>query len=133
MASPGQCIDLCADDTLETVAEFLEALVCLSAATEPAAWEARLLAAIAARRAQVGKPLPPGRRSEVERSLALLRVALGDAAFDTAWTEGTTLTLEEATVFAGEDGSLRTSSLSSDEQPGRLAELDTPTGPANQP
>jgi predicted ATPase len=83
------------DDGLETVAEFLEALVCLSAEIEPSSWGVRLLAGITAQRALRGKPLPPGRRSEIERSLALLRTALGDEIFDITWAEGTALTLEE--------------------------------------
>jgi predicted ATPase/DNA-binding SARP family transcriptional activator len=60
----------------------------------------RLLAAAAALRDAAGAPLPPADRAECERHLACARTALGEEAFAAAWTEGRTLTWEQAAAEA---------------------------------
>jgi hypothetical protein len=51
-------------------------------------------------RAVIGVPLPPRGREEADRDLAALRVTLGEAAFDSAWTAGRILTWEQAIEYA---------------------------------
>ena len=62
----------------------------------------RLLGAAVAR-VTLADPRPTD-RAELEESLATARSALGEEAFATAWAEGQAMTLEQAVVYALEDG-----------------------------
>jgi hypothetical protein len=73
-----------------------ETAALLCAACGAPAQAVRLLAAAAALREQVGIPLWPVERPEIERCLAESRAALDDAAFDAAWQAGRALTWEQA-------------------------------------
>jgi len=61
---------------------------------------ARLLSAASALRTAIGAPLPPYRREEIERELALVRTAIGEDAFAAAWEEGRAMSLDEAVGYA---------------------------------
>jgi len=68
-------------------------------------------------RAAPGKPLAGGgnrltrwpagfdRTDYYDHAVARVRAALGEQAFETAWTEGRALTLEQAIAYALEEGS----------------------------
>ncbi len=60
---------------------------------ERAAW---LYGAAAALREDRGWPLPPGKRAEHDRTVTVIRRALGEEAFEVAWTKGYERPLEEA-------------------------------------
>jgi non-specific serine/threonine protein kinase len=64
---------------------------------------ARLYGASDGLRAVLGMPLSPNEREEVDRDLAALRVTLGEAAFDRAWSAGRALTWEQAIAYALEE------------------------------
>ena len=64
---------------------------------------ARLCGAAAALRVAIGAPLHPTERADYERTVAALRVALGDAAYEAAWAQGQALTLEQAIALALEE------------------------------
>lgn len=59
-----------------------------------------LFAAAGALREVIGAPLSPNEREEQEGRLAELRAALGEEAFDAAWTQGRAMTLEQAVAYA---------------------------------
>jgi predicted ATPase/DNA-binding CsgD family transcriptional regulator len=61
---------------------------------------ARLLGAIAALRAAAEMPAPRMNQTEDERTLAAIRAALGEAAFEEAWQAGADLPLEAAIAEA---------------------------------
>jgi hypothetical protein len=61
---------------------------------------ARQLGAASALRAAIGAPLPPNERADHERTVAALRAALGDAAFEAAWAERQALLLGQAVALA---------------------------------
>ncbi|MGQ0550547.1 MAG: ATP-binding protein [Armatimonadota bacterium] len=61
---------------------------------------ARLLGAAEALRDALGVPIPPDLRHEIDRNVTTIRDALGDEAFAAAWTEGRTMTLEQAIEYA---------------------------------
>jgi predicted ATPase len=61
---------------------------------------ARLFGAAVALREVVGAPLAANERADQERYVDLVRVALGDEVFTTAWEAGRTLSLEEAITEA---------------------------------
>jgi predicted ATPase/transcriptional regulator with XRE-family HTH domain len=61
---------------------------------------ARLLAAAAELRVAIGMPLVPIDRIEHDRTTAAVRAALGDVAFDQAWTAGRQMTQEQAVSYA---------------------------------
>jgi hypothetical protein len=44
--------------------------------------------------------LDPGDREELERNLAVLRTMLDEAQFAPIWTQGCSMTLDEAVAFA---------------------------------
>ena len=64
---------------------------------------ARLLAASAAMRRDMGTPVRQADRPAVEGALASARAALGDGAFDAAWTGGETMPLEQIVAQVGDD------------------------------
>jgi hypothetical protein len=52
-------------------------------------------------RKEIGAPMPPSQRPWYDRQVAAARGALGDdAAFDLAWHEGQTVSLEQAVQYA---------------------------------
>jgi hypothetical protein len=52
----------------------------------------------------MGLGLQAGDRFEIERYVAAVKEQLDDAAFEAAWTEGRTMSFEEAVAYAlGED------------------------------
>ena len=62
---------------------------------------ARIWGAAERLQTEVGSPLSPNYRSDHDRRVAAARAALGDdAAFDRAWQEGSSLTLEQAIELA---------------------------------
>lgn len=65
-----------------------------------AARAARLGGAAAALREALGIPLPLGQHADRDRTVQAIRTALSDEAFEAAWAEGATLTLEEAVAVA---------------------------------
>ena len=81
-------------------AAALEGLAATSAAQGHATAAARLVAAAAQTREELGAPLPPGDRAGVERTLAEAREALGAAAFDRALASGKLLSADEIAAEA---------------------------------
>jgi hypothetical protein len=79
--------------TLDTLAEMYSA----QGAYERAA---RLLGAAATAREAVGAVVFDFYRDEYERLICTVRATLGEAAFNTAWTEGRVLLLHEAVAYA---------------------------------
>ncbi len=61
---------------------------------------ARLFGAAAARREESGAAVSPAERGAYDRAVALVRTALGDRAFETAWAEGYSLPMEQAVTHA---------------------------------
>jgi hypothetical protein len=61
---------------------------------------ARLLAAAARLRGEIGLVPFPSERDRYEAEVARVQQALGDEAFEVAWTEGTALSWEEAVAYA---------------------------------
>lgn len=61
---------------------------------------AKLFGAAEALREQIGAPLPPTDRAHYERHLEAARIRLGEEAFQTAWLEAQSLTLESALQLA---------------------------------
>ncbi|MER5862025.1 BTAD domain-containing putative transcriptional regulator [Kitasatospora sp. NPDC002040] len=74
------------------IALALEGLAGAAALTQDCLRAAHLLGAAHAARSSVGAPLPPAERTDVDRITATLRTALGDHAFNTAHSHGSTLT-----------------------------------------
>jgi hypothetical protein len=60
----------------------------------------RVFGAAAALRASIGSVIDPVDQRDYEQLLAALRADLGDASYTAAWTEGSTLTLEQAMAYA---------------------------------
>jgi len=86
-------------------APALEDFAALAGAQQQPERAARLYGASEALREGVGAPLGPAGREEVERDLAALRAALGDEAFDSAWSAGRAMTWEQAVGHALEEDS----------------------------
>jgi non-specific serine/threonine protein kinase len=61
---------------------------------------ARVFGAAAALRDSIGSVIDPVDQPDYNRILEALRTELGEALFKTAWTEGSTLTLDQAVAFA---------------------------------
>ncbi len=78
------------------IAESLAWLADLVRVQKNGALAARLLGAAEALRERVGTKLPPADQLEYEQLVAAIREALGAHAFDTAWTKGRTMPVEEA-------------------------------------
>jgi predicted ATPase/DNA-binding XRE family transcriptional regulator len=81
------------------LARSLSNFAMIAAATGKSARAARLFAAAAALRKQLGATLPPNDQTLQERYLAAAREHLGDG-FACAWAEGEALSLDEAIDFA---------------------------------
>ncbi len=65
---------------------------------------ARLFGAAEALREAIRTALPGADRDDYERSVAALRAAMGDEAFEAAWAEGRAMTMEEAVAYALGEG-----------------------------
>ncbi|HLW48453.1 MAG TPA: tetratricopeptide repeat protein [bacterium] len=81
-------------------AYLLEACADLAAAEGQPGRAVRLLAAATAFRKALDFPLPPTHRSDYDRPLAMIRATLNEEAFNAAWAEGQTMTLEQAIEYA---------------------------------
>ncbi len=57
---------------------------------------ARLFGAAAALRDAIGAPLPPSDQTDVDRGVAAARGAMGDEAFQAAWEQGRSMSLDQA-------------------------------------
>ena len=89
-------------DDRRGVAESVAGLACLVAKDEPQR-TVRLMGAIAAATEAVGAHLNLFHHTEHDHILAVARGQLGDEAFDAAWTQGRSLTLEQAVIDALEE------------------------------
>ena len=85
----------------------LEVLAYALGQREQAADATRLFAAAQAIRDETGMPLMRAEQSIQERERAALEAKLGKRAFDAAWAEGRTMTLEQAIGYAVEASSAR--------------------------
>jgi len=83
------------------LASVLEDLAAVVAAQGELVWAARLWGAAAARRETRGTPLPPVYRADYERSVTAARAQLGEKLFAAAWSEGHTMTPEQALATRG--------------------------------
>ncbi len=82
------------------MADSLEELAAVAALERPDR-AARILGATERLREEIGAPLPASRRSRYEGQVATARAAIADEdAFDRAWQEGRSLTLEHAIELA---------------------------------
>jgi tetratricopeptide (TPR) repeat protein len=79
--------------------ECIEDIAGLAGAAQPTA-AVRLFGAAEAVRESAGIPLPPVRRAAYERDLAAARAQLDQVAWDTAWSAGRALLLEQAIAEA---------------------------------
>ena len=84
-------------------AEALEGFAELAVAKRDPTRAATTLGAAARLREAIGFPTPPHEERELERVAAAARAALGDAAFDRAWREGSAMDLEDAVRYALND------------------------------
>jgi tetratricopeptide (TPR) repeat protein len=82
------------------VAWCLEGLAIVAEAQGQAERAAGLFGAAEALREAISAPLPPVERADYERSVIEARAHVGEAAFAAAWTEGRTMTLEQAIAYA---------------------------------
>jgi predicted ATPase/class 3 adenylate cyclase len=80
----------------QAVAEWIEAVAALDRAEGHAVRATRLFAASEALRDAIGSPVAPKEQAERDAHLAALRVELGEADFQLAWSEGHALTWQEA-------------------------------------
>ena len=78
----------------------LERLAEVAMATGQAEKAVRVFGAAAALRASIGSVIDPVDQPDYKRLLAALRAELGDALFTAAWTDGSTLTSEQAVAYA---------------------------------
>src|SRR5712691_5320032 len=72
------------------------------AAQQKLAWAAQLWGAAEALRNAIGIPIPPVERADYERSLSAARVHLGERAFAAAWTQGRSMTPQQALAAQGQ-------------------------------
>ncbi len=86
------------------VAYVLEMLAALVAVEDQPARSVRLSGAAQAMRDAVGSALPAVDRQERDHRLDALRAALGNAAYEAAWEEGTAMALEQAFDYALKNG-----------------------------
>jgi DNA-binding CsgD family transcriptional regulator len=90
-------------DSKGNVASCLEGLARVRAAQGQGelALSARLWGAAEALREAIGAPLPPVYRRDYERSVTAARTHLGEKAFAAAWSQGRTMTPEQALAAQG--------------------------------
>ncbi|HEY0386627.1 MAG TPA: hypothetical protein VGC64_11475, partial [Pyrinomonadaceae bacterium] len=89
------------------IAICLEALAASACARDDCARAACLYGAAARLRELIGSPLPLSEREDYDRQTALARSTLGPKLFDTRWSEGTKLTLEEAVAYASSRATMK--------------------------
>ena len=82
------------------VASVLDKLGDLAQSLDRHELAAKAFGAADAIRESIGALLAPSGRADRERSLAAVRVALGEAAFAAAWAAGRAMTLEQAAEYA---------------------------------
>ena len=61
---------------------------------------ATICGAAARVREEIGIPIPFNEEADHKRAVATTRVALGEDAFDKAWSEGSAMTLDDAVCYA---------------------------------
>jgi non-specific serine/threonine protein kinase len=84
------------------VAWSLEAVAAANGRCGQGEVAARLFAAADALRSSSGLALPPAERPDHERAIATIRDAIGETAFDSAWTVGAGYSIETAIAEANE-------------------------------
>jgi non-specific serine/threonine protein kinase len=84
----------------DPAAQALEGFAELAFATHAPKRAATILGAAARLREETGIPIPMYEEREHKRVAAAARTALGDAAFDQAWREGSAMELEDAVRYA---------------------------------
>jgi tetratricopeptide (TPR) repeat protein len=84
-------------------AQALEGLAELAVATHAPKRAVMILGAAARLREGIGLPVPVHDERELKRVAMAARAALGDAAFEHAWREGSTMELEDAVRYALND------------------------------
>lgn len=83
-----------------SVADCLEKFASLARSKSRPERAARLFGATEALRDAIGYRLPPADRLEYDRDVLAVRTGLGAKAFTEAWSEGRTMTLEQAIEYA---------------------------------
>ena len=83
----------------EGIAESLERLGEVCAVQDRPAEAARLWGAGETLRGAIGAPLLPVLQDDHRRSVAAVREALGEEAFEAAWQEGRVMTVDEAVAY----------------------------------
>ena len=89
-------------DNKERIATCLEGLGAVGAVQGQPAWAARLWGAAETLRQHIGAPLPPVYRTDYEQAVTAACSALGEKAFAAAWSEGRTMTPEQALAAQGQ-------------------------------
>jgi predicted ATPase/class 3 adenylate cyclase len=79
----------------------LEGWAIVVAAQRERAWAVRLWGAAESLRERCGVPLTPLERIDYEPAVAAARTQLGTEAFEVAWTEGRSMTLDQVLAMAG--------------------------------
>jgi hypothetical protein len=87
-------------DDKQVISFCIEGLASIAVAEEAPRRAAALFGAAEALRERIGSPLPPPARAYYDRSTAAVRMALGDDAFTVAWSQGRSLTLDQAVTLA---------------------------------
>ncbi len=83
------------------LATVLEGLAAVVAAQGELAWAVRLWGTAEALRETTSMPLPPLYRADYERSVATVRTQLGEKPFTALWSEGQSMTPEQALAAQG--------------------------------
>lgn len=82
------------------IAECLERIATIAGVKGASERAAQLVAAADAIRESIGVPLPPTERPDHERTIAVAASALGETSYARAWSEGRSMTLEQAIDYA---------------------------------
>ena len=89
------------NDNKEFILACLEGLANIAAAQGETMWAARLWGGAEALRKALGTPIPPVYYAAYERSVAAARTQLGEKAFAAAWTQGRSMSPEQALAAKG--------------------------------
>lgn len=103
------------------IATELEDLAGILGAHGQPVWAVQLLGAASMLRETIGAPLPPALHAGYQRTVAIARAGLDEAAFATAWAVGRALTLEQAVTTALTVALSNTSEGTSQRQPVSLS------------
>jgi len=87
-------------DNKDAIAQGIEGLACVAAASGQAAGAIRLAAAADALREMIGAPLSPYSREELNRHLRPAVEALSGTDYEVAWSEGQRMRIEDAIAYA---------------------------------